>query len=38
MGMEMQREIVNKDNTDCYAIDISDDLIIEKRDKLLIKG
>ena len=31
-------EIVNKDNQDCYAIDISDDLIIEKRDKLLIKG
>ncbi len=31
-------DIVNKDNTDCYAIDISDDLIIEKRDKLILKG
>ena len=31
-------EIVNKDDTEHYAIDISEDLIIEKRDKLLIKG
>ena len=31
-------DIVNKDNTEHYAIDISDDLIIEKRDKLVLKG
>ena len=31
-------DIVNKDNQEHYAIDISDDLIIEKRDKLILKG
>ena len=31
-------DIVNKDNTEHYAIDICDDLIIEKREKLVLKG
>ena len=31
-------DVVVKEDIEHYAIDISDDLIIEKRDKLLIKG
>ena len=31
-------DVVVKEDIEHYAIDISDDLIIEKRDKLILKG